>query len=102
MKYPEPTELGSEFVKSMSEQAFYVYPEADMVLAMKTNKPYSSFSEWGKGWANPEIRRQRLERLQLNKLTMLQSRKRKGKRKANKPDLRTSRGRLTAKLSKYK
>ncbi|TKY52245.1 ATP-dependent DNA helicase Q SIM [Spatholobus suberectus] len=108
IKYPEPTELGLEFVKSMSEQAFYVYPEADMLLARKTankNKPFSSFSEWGNGWADPEIRRQRLERMQLNrKPRMLQSPKKRRKRKANKvqPDLRTSRGRLAAKLSKHK
>ncbi|XP_061338028.1 ATP-dependent DNA helicase Q-like SIM [Gastrolobium bilobum] len=105
IKYPEPTELGLKFVKSMSEQAFYVYPEADMLLASKTRKSYSSFSEWGKGWADPEIRRQRLERMQVNrKPRMLQSPKKQRKRKAKKvqPDLRTSRGRLAAKLSKYK
>ncbi|KAJ1387416.1 Winged helix-like DNA-binding domain superfamily [Sesbania bispinosa] len=107
IKYPEPTELGLEFLKSMSEQAFYVYPEADMFLARKTHKhkPYSSFSEWGKGWADPEIRRQRLERIQLNRNPMmLPSPRKKPKRKARKeqPDLRTSRGRLAAKLSKYK
>jgi len=37
----------------MSEQDFYVYPEADMWLARKTNKPFPSFSEWGKGWDDP-------------------------------------------------
>ncbi|KAJ1377634.1 P-loop containing nucleoside triphosphate hydrolase [Sesbania bispinosa] len=107
IKYPETAELGLEFLKSMSEQAFYVYPEADMLLARKTHKhkPYSSFSEWGKGWADPEIRRQRLERIQLNRNPMmLPSPRKKPKRKARKeqPDLRTSRGRLAAKLSKYK
>lgn len=89
----------------MSEQGFYVYPEADMLLARKTNKPFSSFSEWGKGWADPAIRRQRLERMQHNrKPRMLQSPKKKQKRKSKKiqPDMRTSRGRLAAKLSKYK
>lgn len=89
----------------MSEQTFYVYPEADMLLARKTDKPYSSFSEWGKGWADPEIRRQRLERIQLNRNPMmLQSTKKQPKRKTKKvqPDLRNSRGRLAAKLSRYK
>ena len=92
-------------MKSISEQAFHVYPEADMLLAMKTHKPYSSFSEWGKGWADPEIRRQRLERMQLNrKPRTLQSPKKQRKRKANKVkhDVKTSRGRLEAKLAKYK
>ncbi|KAL5196114.1 ATP-dependent DNA helicase Q-like SIM [Glycine soja] len=104
-KYLEPTELGLEFVKSMSEQDFYVYPEADMLLARKTNKPFSSFSEWGKGWADPEIRRERLERMRVNrKPGMLPSPKKQRKRKARKgwAGLRTSRGRLAAKLSKHK
>jgi len=105
-KYPEPTELGWEFVKSMNEEAFYVYPEADMLLARKlVSKPFSSFSEWGKGWADPEIRRQRLERMGVNRKSgMLSSSKRKRKRKGGKVphDLSTSRGRLAAKLSKYK
>ncbi|ESW16938.1 hypothetical protein PHAVU_007G196600 [Phaseolus vulgaris] len=105
-KYPEPTELGWEFVKSMNEEAFYVYPEADMLLARNLiNKPFSSFSEWGKGWADPEIRRQRLERMGVNRKSgMVSSSKRKRKRKGRKVqhDLRTSRGRLGAKLSKYK
>lgn len=97
--------MGLKFVNSTSEQAFYVYPEADMLLAMKARKPHSSFSDWGKGWADPEIRRQRLERIQLDrKPRMLQSPRKSRKRKANKvqPDPRTSRGRLAAKLSKYK
>ncbi|XP_014514758.1 ATP-dependent DNA helicase Q-like SIM isoform X5 [Vigna radiata var. radiata] len=92
-----------EFVRSMNEEAFWVYPEADMLLARKlTEKPFSSFSEWGKGWADPEIRRQRLERMGVKRKSgMVSSSKRKPKRKVQ-HDLRTSRGRLTAKLSKYK
>ncbi|KAL2325530.1 hypothetical protein Fmac_024588 [Flemingia macrophylla] len=108
VKYPELTELGMEFVKSMmSEQDLYVYPEADMLLQRKTNIPFSSFSEWGRGWADPEIRRQRLEKLKLNRNPrMLPSpknkkrRKRKGKK--GQSDMRTSRGRLAAKLAKFK
>lgn len=76
-----------------------------MLLAGKTDKPYSSFSEWGKGWADPEIRRQRLERMQVDRNpTMLRSARKRPKRKAKKvkPDMRTSRGRLAAKLSKNK
>ncbi|KAJ0080532.1 hypothetical protein Patl1_22542 [Pistacia atlantica] len=61
IKFPEPTELGLEFLQSDNEQTFYVYPESDMLLSASECKSYSSFSEWGKGWADPEIRRQRLE-----------------------------------------
>lgn len=104
IKYLEPTELGLKFMKSTSEQAFFVYPEADMLLAAKTNKPYSSFSDWGKGWADPEIRRQRLKSMRSDRKPLTQQSSRKSrKRKACKvkPDLRTSRGRLSAKLSKH-
>ncbi|XP_047339054.1 ATP-dependent DNA helicase Q-like SIM [Impatiens glandulifera] len=63
IKYPEPTKLGLEWLQqNKMEQPSYVYPEADMLLSMENPKPYSSFSEWGKGWADPEIRRQRLTR----------------------------------------
>ncbi|KAL7235219.1 hypothetical protein ACSBR1_018663 [Camellia fascicularis] len=96
IKFPEPTKLGCEFLHYKMEEPFYVYPEADMLLPTKIDKPYSSFSEWGKGWADPEIRRKRLERKQ----TRRNPRKRKS-RKRN-PDLKTVRGRLASKLSKQK
>ncbi|XP_045816261.1 ATP-dependent DNA helicase Q-like SIM isoform X1 [Trifolium pratense] len=105
IKYPELTELGLEFVKSMNEETFYVYPEADMLLETKIDKPFSSFSEWGKGWADPEIRRQRLERMQQDRSPTKRKSPRKQKKRRGKkvkPDLRTSRGRLTAKLTKHK
>ncbi|WJX19547.1 DNA helicase [Trifolium repens] len=94
IKYPELTELGLEFVKSMNEETFYVYPEADMLLESKIDKPFSSFSEWGKGWADPEIRRQRLERIQHDRSPTKRKSPRKQKKrrgKKAKPDLRTSR-----------
>ena len=31
-----------------------------MLLAMNEPRPFSDFSEWGRGWADPEIRWQRL------------------------------------------
>nr|CAB3503829.1 unnamed protein product [Digitaria exilis] len=31
-----------------------------MALATNDPRPFSSSSEWGRGWADPEIRRQRL------------------------------------------
>ncbi|XP_027366933.1 ATP-dependent DNA helicase Q-like SIM [Abrus precatorius] len=103
IKYPELTELGLELVESKNEQAFYVYPEADMLLEKITDKSFSSFSEWGKGWANPEIRRQRLKKMRVNRQPkILHPTKRQRKRKANrvKPEAKTSRGRLAARLSK--
>uniref|UniRef100_A0A5B6ZVB9 ATP-dependent DNA helicase n=2 Tax=Davidia involucrata TaxID=16924 RepID=A0A5B6ZVB9_DAVIN len=95
IKFPEPTELGLEFLRCQ-EQSFYVYPEADMLLSVGKCKSYSAFSEWGKGWADPEIRRQRLEGRR--------SRRKPRKRKSRKhhPDPRTVRGRLAAKISKQK
>ncbi|XAR49126.1 DNA helicase [Bertholletia excelsa] len=96
IKYPELTKLGFEFLEHKMEQSFVVYPEADMLLSMTEQKPYSSFSEWGKGWADPEIRRQRLEKIQL--------RRNPHKRKSFKrrTDMKTVRGRLAAKLSRQK
>ncbi|KAK3200246.1 hypothetical protein Dsin_023661 [Dipteronia sinensis] len=103
IKFPEVTKLGLEFLQSESKESFNVYPEADMLLSTKKSKCYSSFSEWGKGWADPEIRRQRLER-SSNRQPRKQRkprRKRKWSRKSN-PESSTVRGRLSAKLSKKK
>ncbi|GAA0168883.1 DNA helicase [Lithospermum erythrorhizon] len=96
VKFPEPTELGLKLLRSEEDQPFYVHLEADMQLSMKTPKSNSSFSEWGRGWADPEIRRQR-----LGKKTSW--RKPKQRKSQNvKPNLGTVRGRLTAKLCKPK
>lgn len=93
IKFPELTKEGQELLKSAVEP-FYVYPEADMLLSRINPRPYSSFSEWGKGWADPEIRRQRLER----KKTSRNPKRRKYRK--HEQDMKTARGRLTAKLSK--
>lgn len=93
-KFPEPTDSGLQFLKSELEHSFLVYPEADMLLSMESGKSYSSFSEWGKGWAHPEIRRQRLQ----SKKAWRKPRKRKSHK--HQPDLSTVRGRLSAKLTK--
>lgn len=97
IKFPELTERGHEFLESKVDQPFYVNPEADMVLSKTIKKPYSSFSEWGKGWADPEIRRQRLEKKRSSSRKPYKRKSRK-----HKPDLKTARGRLASKLSKYK
>lgn len=96
IKYPEVTNRGRQFMSCETEQPFHVYPEADMLLSMRSPKSYSSFTEWGKGWADPEIRRQRLQR----KRTWKSPKKRKSRKRQ--PDSNTVRGRLTAKLSKKK
>ncbi|CAF2012654.1 unnamed protein product [Brassica napus] len=44
-----------------------------MLVSLKQRRTYSGFSSWGKGWADPEIRRQRLE-------TMKRPRERKPRR----------------------
>lgn len=96
IKFPEPTKLGLEYLEYDREQPLSVYPEADMQLSVNKHKSYSSFAEWGKGWADPEIRRQRLERRQSNRKPRKPRRTRKsGKMKL---DFKTSRGRIAAKL----
>ncbi|KAG7968498.1 hypothetical protein I3843_08G158100 [Carya illinoinensis] len=67
IQFPEPTKLGLELLQSEKDQFFYVYPEADMLLSVSKHKSCTTFSEWGKGWADPEIRRQRLERMQVQR-----------------------------------
>lgn len=98
-----------EFLQSEKEKNFYVHPEADMLLSASMPKSFSTFSEWGKGWADPEIRRQRLESFRHNrkpqdsvgkrgKRTSRKQRKRKSS--GNSPSLGTVRGRIEARLSK--
>ncbi|XP_030476957.1 ATP-dependent DNA helicase Q-like SIM isoform X1 [Syzygium oleosum] len=92
IKYPELTERGQDFVQSQREEGLYIFPEADMLLSGRKRKSFSTFSEWGKGWADPEIRRQRLERRRLNR------RPRERKSKGFKASQKTVRGRLAKKL----
>lgn len=94
IKYPVPTKLGFEFLRSESEEAFYVCPEADMLLSETRPKSYSCFAEWGKGWGDPEIRKQRLAR---NRAWRQPRQRKKRNRQAV---MTTVRGRLAAKLSK--
>ncbi|RWR76539.1 ATP-dependent DNA helicase Q-like protein SIM isoform X2 [Cinnamomum micranthum f. kanehirae] len=96
IKYPELTELGLRFLSSEIEQSFFAYPEADMLLSTEKRKSYSTFAEWGRGWADPEIRRQRLQGRNSRR------KKRKKRTSKNHQDPRTVRGRLTAKLLKQK
>ena len=101
IKFPEPTKLGLEFL-SRNDQIFNVCPEADMLLSMAKPKSFSSFSEWGRGWADPAIRRERLKRRRHFVDGSREPRPRKWrKRKSRKhnSDTKTVRGRLTAKLS---
>ncbi|KAJ4967890.1 hypothetical protein NE237_014591 [Protea cynaroides] len=100
IKFPEPTDLGFKLLQSGMEQPFYVYSEADMLLSMKNPKSYSTFSEWGKGWADPEIRRQRLQGKRQGKRQKRSSRKGWKKISSHHQNLRTVKGRLAAKLSK--
>lgn len=112
IKFPEPTKLGLEFLRSKGDETFDVYPEADMLLSMNKCTSYSTFTEWGKGWADPEIRRQRLERMrqkpdgsrgkQKQRKSRMSRKSRSRKSNKNNSDLRTVRGRIEAKLSKYK
>ncbi|KAL0761992.1 hypothetical protein Bca101_078142 [Brassica carinata] len=59
----EPTEKGRKQLAFEDDKPLYVYPEADMLVSLKQRRTYSGFSSWGKGWADPEIRRQRYRRI---------------------------------------
>ncbi|GLT94903.1 hypothetical protein SLE2022_126150 [Rubroshorea leprosula] len=101
IKFPEPTRKGLDFVQYERDQAFYVYPEADMLLSLRKTRSFSTFSQWGKGWADPEIRRQRLENIRASRQPR-HSRKRKRKSRKFSMDLKTARGRIMAKVLKKK
>lgn len=97
IKYPEPTELGMNFLQKRGNEDFYVYPEADMlILSGKKDGPYSSFSEWGKGWADPVIRHQRLEAIRGTRNSHM------GRSRSRKFYPNSVRKRLDVKLSKRK
>ncbi|KAL3728245.1 hypothetical protein ACJRO7_032918 [Eucalyptus globulus] len=96
IKYPELTERGWDFVQSQREESLYIFPEADMLLSGRKRRSFSTFSEWGKGCADPEIRRQRLERRRSNRRPI-----RERKSKGFKASQKTVRGRLV-KLLKLK
>ncbi|XP_052480031.1 ATP-dependent DNA helicase Q-like SIM [Gossypium raimondii] len=100
IKFPEPTKRGLEFLQSESDEGFHVYPEADMLYSLRKPRAYSSFSDWGKGWANPEIRRQRLDKIRSSNRKPRKPRIRKSRKHFS--DTSTSRGRISAKISQKK
>ncbi|KAL8128541.1 hypothetical protein V2J09_017696 [Rumex salicifolius] len=63
LRCPKVTDKGMEYLECRGGEAFWVCPEADMLLALVPR----SVSEWGRGWADPEIRRQRLELRRANR-----------------------------------
>ncbi|KAM0853025.1 hypothetical protein ACQ4PT_051371 [Festuca glaucescens] len=93
---PEPTRAGLIFLSSQpNEEGLYAYPDAATLLAMTHPKSLSSSAEWGRGWADPEIRRQRLAG---------KTGRRKRKRGSRKQPMgfTTAKERLSAILSKSK
>lgn len=102
IKFLEPTKRGLEFIKSGKEQSFNAFPEADMLLAASTSKSYSTFLDWGKGWADPEIRRQRLQSMGRNRGPRKSRKLRTGKSRKSNRESHTARGRIASKLSKKK
>ncbi|KAJ4797075.1 RECQ helicase SIM [Rhynchospora pubera] len=116
MRSPEITEAGLSFLQTSNtngqDKTLCTYPEGDMLVCSMTSdpKPFSTFAEWGRGWADPEVRRQRLLDIRKGK-NQNQDAKRTRKRKRNKQrsfwnrrhhDTSTVRGRLAEKLSKRK
>ncbi|XP_066364352.1 LOW QUALITY PROTEIN: ATP-dependent DNA helicase Q-like SIM [Miscanthus floridulus] len=98
MQYPELTEEGLKFLRSsQSEQPLYAYPDAAMLLAVNEPRPFSDFSEWGRGWADPEIRQQRL----AGKKTGRRKRKWRSRSRQQQPaGFTTAKERLAAILAK--
>ncbi|KAJ3702057.1 hypothetical protein LUZ61_005762 [Rhynchospora tenuis] len=116
MHSPEITEAGLRFLQTSNtngqDKTLCTYPEGDMLVCSTIShpKPFSTFAEWGRGWADPEVRRQRLLDIRKGK-NQNQDAKRTRKRKRNHQrrfwnrchhDTSTVRGRLAEKLSKRK
>jgi len=112
VKYPVPTQRGLEFLQSHNSSGAHfqkhvklprlvVQPEGDMIQAMKEltskNQSLSAGQLWGQGWADPEVRRQRIGARAGGKRKGRRAHKRK-----RKPDMATVRGRLSAKLGPFK
>ncbi|XP_047042613.1 ATP-dependent DNA helicase Q-like SIM [Lolium rigidum] len=96
IQHPEPTRAGLNFLSSQpNEEGLHAYPDAATLLAMTNPKSLSSSAQWGKGWADPEIRRQRLAG---------KTGRRKRKRGSQKQPMgfTTAKERLSAILSKSK
>ncbi|RAL47337.1 hypothetical protein DM860_013302 [Cuscuta australis] len=99
IKYPQVTEKGLKFLESEAQQNFVAYPETDMLLSLtRAQKPFSSFSEWGKGWADPEIRKQRLERRRSTRKFRKPRKSRNGSSSRGQPNLGTVRGRFNPQI----
>ncbi|OEL14055.1 ATP-dependent DNA helicase Q-like SIM [Dichanthelium oligosanthes] len=94
IQHPELTEDGLKFLSSRSEGPLYAHPDAAMLLAMDDPRPFSDSSEWGRGWADPEIRRQRLAGRKTGR------RKRSRRSRQQPAGFTTARERLAAILSK--
>ncbi|XP_044965128.1 ATP-dependent DNA helicase Q-like SIM isoform X4 [Hordeum vulgare subsp. vulgare] len=96
IQHPEPTRAGVNFLSSQpDEEGLYAYPDAATLLAISNPKSFSSSSEWGRGWADPEIRRQRLA-------GKMGKRKRKRGSRKQTAGFTTAKERLSAILSKSK
>uniref|UniRef100_A0A452Y0J2 ATP-dependent DNA helicase RecQ zinc-binding domain-containing protein n=1 Tax=Aegilops tauschii subsp. strangulata TaxID=200361 RepID=A0A452Y0J2_AEGTS len=96
IQHPELTRAGLNFLSSQpDEEGLYAYPDAATLLAISNPKSFSSSSEWGRGWADPEIRRQRLA-------GKTGRRKRKRGSRKQPAGFTTAKERLSAILSKSK
>uniref|UniRef100_A0ACD5TXJ7 Uncharacterized protein n=2 Tax=Avena sativa TaxID=4498 RepID=A0ACD5TXJ7_AVESA len=96
VQHPEPTRAGLNFLSSQpDEEGLHAHPDAAMLLAMSSPRSASSSVEWGRGWADPEIRRQRLA-------GKTGRRKRKRGSRKQPTGFTTAKERLSAILSKSK
>ncbi|CAM0957773.1 unnamed protein product [Alopecurus aequalis] len=96
IQHPEPTRAGLNYLSSQpEEEGLYAYPDAATLLVMSNPTSVSSSAEWGRGWADPEIRRQRLAGKKGR-------RKRKRGSRKQPTGFTTAKERLSAILSKSK
>ena len=111
INYPVLTAQGHRFLEGNSisggslqnasmPQNLRIHLEADMIEALKMPlQSTSEAQEWGRGWADPAIRRQRLSGGRGGRGSRGRGRKgKKSRRRRQKPDVGTVQGRLAAKV----
>lgn len=109
INYPLLTAQGHRFLQGtsggslqnvMTPQNLRIHLEADMIEALKMpQQSTSEAQEWGRGWADPAIRRQRLSGGRGGRGRKGCAWKgKKSRRRRQKPDVGTVRGRLAAKV----
>ncbi|KAI5062052.1 hypothetical protein GOP47_0022591 [Adiantum capillus-veneris] len=82
LRNPEVTADGQKFLDDRRREgsvSFWVHPEGDMIQALLEPSRLSRAQEWGRGWGDPEVRKQRLARKKISRRPPRQKRQRRSR-----------------------